>query len=245
MLLSRSCASWRSCGVDATGTPPARADAPGWPSWSLGNHDVARFATRLARSGDPREVRVLMAALLCLRGTIFLYQGEELGLPQAKVPFERLRDPFDIAAFGGEAGRDGARTPMPWTAEAPNAGFSSAPDTWLPVDPAHPPLSVAMQERDPDSMLNFTRRLIALRRASPALARGEAKVLVASDSVLAIERTLGDERLVCVFELAGREGVFQAGTGEILAAFAGAETLADGVLSVPAFGGAILRERGH
>jgi alpha-glucosidase len=235
--------------LNARSAPPALfagaleawADAPGWPSWSLGNHDVARFATRLAHSGDPRQVRVLMAALLCLRGTIFLYQGEELGLPQARVPFERLKDPFDIAAFGGEAGRDGARTPMPWTAAPHNAGFSTALETWLPVAAAHVPLGVAEQEGDPDSMLNFTRRLIALRRASAALTRGEARILAAGAGVLAFERTLGRERVLCVFELAGCGEVFVTqGDRRLLTALTGAETLEEGSLSLPRFGGALL-----
>ena len=71
---------------------------PGWPAWSLGNHDVPRFPTRLTAAGDPRQGRSLLALLLCLRGGPYLYQGDELGLPQAHVPFERLQDPFAIPA---------------------------------------------------------------------------------------------------------------------------------------------------
>jgi alpha-glucosidase len=186
------------------------AGADGWPSWSLGNHDVPRFPTRLAHSGDPRQVRIILAALMCLRGTIFLYQGEELGLPQANVPFDRLRDPFAIAAYAGGAGRDGARTPMPWTREGPAAGFSDSGDTWLPVDPAHRVLAVDVQELDGASMLHFTRELMGLRNASPALRLGEAVVLDAPAGVLAFERRLADETLLCVFELAGREAAYDA-----------------------------------
>ena len=86
----------------------AWSEADGWPAWSLGNHDVTRFPTRLGLQDDPARVKALIAILLCLRGTIFLYQGEELGLPDAHVPFERLRDPFAIASYAGESGRDGA-----------------------------------------------------------------------------------------------------------------------------------------
>ena len=74
----------------------------GWPAWSLGNHDVARYATRVA-GDDPAHMRALMVALVCLKGTVFLYQGEELGLPQAEVPFERLKDPFAIQNYTGSA----------------------------------------------------------------------------------------------------------------------------------------------
>jgi alpha-glucosidase len=215
-------------------------DAAGWPSWSLGNHDVDRFASRLAHSGDPAQVRILLAVLMCLRGTIFLYQGEELGLPQARVPFDRLRDPFAIAAYTGKSGRDGARTPMPWTADGPNAGFSTAAQTWLPVDEAHQPLSVASQEGDPDSMLNFTRRLIALRRTHAALRQGVANVLPAPSGVLAFERLAAGERLLCLFELSGEAAQMPVAHGADLLERFGAATLAEGVARLPPFGGAVL-----
>ena len=197
--------------LTATEAPPALFaealnawnGASGWPAWSLGNHDIERFATRLA-GDNPARVRILMAVLICLRGTIFLYQGEELGLPQAKVPFDRLRDPFAIAAYTGGSGRDGARTPMPWTAANASAGFSTSPETWLPVDDAHRPLAVDRQDGDSTSMLNFTRALIALRRASTALREGSATVIDGLGGVLAFERETPDERLLCVFELAGK-----------------------------------------
>ena len=214
--------------------------ARGWPSWSLGNHDVERVATRLATSGDPRQADILLAVLFCLRGTIFLYQGEELGLPQANVPFERLRDPFAIAAYTGGSGRDGARTPMPWTSDGASAGFSAGDDTWLPVDEAHRPLAVSNQEADPDSTLHFTRRLAALRRASPVLRLGEAVVLDSSPGVLAFERRLGAERLLCLFDLAGAGAIVPV-EAEVLAAFNGAGLAASGSIALPAWGGAVLR----
>jgi alpha-glucosidase len=218
----------------------AWADAAGWPAWSLGNHDVDRYATRLAEN-NPAHTRILMAVLICLRGTIFLYQGEELGLPQANVPFDRLRDPFAIAAYTGGSGRDGARTPMPWTAANASAGFSTSPDTWLPVDDAHRPLAVDRQEGDPLSMLAFTRRLIALRRGSVALREGTATVVDAPDGVLAFEREAEGERVLCVFELAGQEAglAVPAGAG-VLATFGEAKVTIDR-LELGAFGGAVLR----
>ena len=212
-------------------------EVAGWPSWSLGNHDVPRFASRLAHD-DPALARTLMAALMAMRGAIFLYQGEELGLPQANVPFERLKDPFDIASWAGEAYRDGARTPMPWRAEAPMAGFTSAPDAWLPLDPAHSPLAVDAQEADPASMLAFTRRLIALRRASPALQLGEARLVAAPAGVLAFERQLGDERVLCAFELAGEPAQLEL-AGEAMLAWGAA--LGGGGLALEPYGGAFVR----
>ena len=209
--------------------------AAGWPSWSLGNHDVERFASRLA-GDDPAHVRILMAVLVCLRGTIFLYQGEELGLPQAKVPFDRLRDPFAIAAYTGGSGRDGARTPMPWTADGAGAGFSSAEETWLPIDDAHRPLAADRQEDDPASMLNFTRGLLRLRRGSAALRIGSVSMVEAPEGVLAFERTQGEERLLCLFELSGEARGVPVDPGAKVEALFGEATLRGAVLDLGAYG---------
>jgi alpha-glucosidase len=233
--------------LSATKAPPALFaealnawnDAAGWPAWSLGNHDIERFATRLG-GGDPAHVRILMAVLVCLRGTIFLYQGEELGLPQAHVPFDRLRDPFAIAAYTGGSGRDGARTPIPWTAANASAGFSTSPDTWLPVDDAQRPLAVDRQESDPGSMLNFTRKLIALRRGSAALREGAATVVGAPEGVLAFEREAPGERLLCVFELSGQGRVVPVPAGSAVLAVFGEANVRENELVIGEFSGALV-----
>jgi alpha-glucosidase len=218
------------------------ARAPGWPSWSLGNHDVERFATRLAPSGDRRQVHILLAVLFCLRGTVFLYQGEELGLPQAHVPFQKLRDPFAIAAYTGGSGRDGARTPMPWTSDGPSAGFSATSETWLPVDPAHRPLAAGVQESDRGSTLHFTRRLTALRRSWRALREGDAEVRETPDGVLGFERRSGDERLLCLFDLGGGGAILPAEQEvELVAGFNGGTRRPEGSVELPAWGGLVLR----
>jgi alpha-glucosidase len=217
------------------------SQAEGWPSWSLGNHDVDRFASRLAARGGRPQAQILLAVLICMRGTIFLYQGEELGLPQAHVPFDRLQDPVAIAAYTGGAGRDGARTPMPWTAEGPSAGFSAAAETWLPLDPVHRPLAAAIQEGDPASMLALTRRLIALRAASAALRAGEALVRSAPPGVLAFERSARGERLLCLFELAGSPASMAIDPeAEVIMSLNGSVTVQAGEVALPPFGGAIL-----
>jgi alpha-glucosidase len=174
----------------------------GWPSWSLGNHDVPRFPTRLA-GDDPQRIRLLLAVLVLLRGTAFLYQGDELGLPQADVPRERLRDPDAIRNHLTGAGRDGARTPHPWSAQAPNAGFSDADNVWLPVDHRHAALAVDRQEADPASTLSFTRRLLAFRREHPAFRTGDLTFIEAPEDVLAFTRDGEGERLTCLFNLGG------------------------------------------
>lgn len=180
----------------------------GWPSWSLGNHDVTRFPSRLGVSADPDGVRAALACLFALRGTIFLYQGEELGLAQGEVPFERLRDPFAIAAYTGESFRDGARTPMPWCADLINAGFSNAEETWLPVDPKHKPFAVQTQTHDSQSHWAFTRALIAMRQSQPALRVGEADVRLADETGLMIARTEPESTVICIFNLSAQPRTF-------------------------------------
>lgn len=174
--------------------------ARGWPSWSLSNHDVVRFPTRLA-DNDAQRTKLMLALLLALRGTAFLYQGDELGLPHAEVPFERLRDPEAIAFWPHGIGRDGARTPMPWTKDAPMAGFTTAADAWLPLDPRHRALAVDAEENDTESVLAFTRAMIAVRKASAALREGEFVALDAPASILMFERQAPGERMLCVFNL--------------------------------------------
>lgn len=181
----------------------AWGDAPGegWPSWAFSNHDAPRAVSRWAGAHDQRQVaRLLMLLLLSLRGNAFIYQGEELGLPQADVPFEALKDPEAIENWPNTLGRDGARTPMPWSDALPNYGFSEG-GAWLPVDPAHGRLCVARQEEDAGSCLNVTRALLRLRRDTSALCIGALDFLHGSNAVLAFERRLQDDLIVCAFNL--------------------------------------------
>jgi len=179
-------------------------DTPGtgWPSWAFENHDAPRAISRWA---DPAHrdafARMKLMLLVSLRGNIFLYNGEELGLTQVDIPFEALRDPEAIANWPLTLSRDGARTPMPWRADAnDHAGFSSGAP-WLPIGADHLALAVDRQNQDPDSLLNLTRHLLAFRHASDALMRGDVRVIDASETVLAIERSTADEAMLCVFNM--------------------------------------------
>ena len=189
------------------------APGEGWPSWAFSNHDAPRVVSRWAAGRDPKAVAALsMLLLMALRGNAFLYQGEELGLPQARVPYERLRDPEAIANWPDTKGRDGARTPMPWRAEAPHAGFSTA-DPWMPIDAAHVPLAVDRQELDRDSLLHLTRRIVALRRREEALRVGAVHRLDVAEPLLAFERGEGGSRLLCVFNVGDAPAAFAPGPG--------------------------------
>ncbi|MGO4686909.1 alpha-amylase family glycosyl hydrolase [Brevundimonas sp. 2YAF1] len=176
------------------------APGEGWPSWTFSNHDAPRAVSRWAEGRDERALaEMLMLLLVSLRGNVFVYYGEELGLPQGQVPFERLVDPEAIANWPRTLGRDGARTPMPWKADAPFAGFSTV-EPWLPIDARHPALAVETQEANAKSMLHATRRLLALRRAHPALRLGDM-TMQATEPLLVFSRDGGDERLLAVFNL--------------------------------------------
>ncbi len=178
-------------------------DGEGWPSWAFSNHDAPRAVTRWTLDGDmARAARLNLLLLLSLRGNPIIYQGEELGLPQGEVAFEDLLDPEAIANWPHTLGRDGARTPMPWAADAPQAGFSSANRTWLKVDPVHTGFAVDRQASDPASTLGYTRQLLALRRTHAALVHGEIELLEGPDDILAFLRH--DDQagsVLCVFNL--------------------------------------------
>ncbi|WP_338468353.1 alpha glucosidase [Novosphingobium sp. ZN18A2] len=173
----------------------------GWPSWAFENHDAPRALSRWIDAAD-RDAFARMKALLlgALRGNVILYQGEELGLTQVDIPFDRLQDPEAIANWPLTLSRDGARTPMPWQADAVQAGFTAG-EPWLPLGDENIARAVDRQEADPDSLLAWTRKVLALRRAHPALRIGSAKVLEASGNVLAIEREADGDRILCVFNI--------------------------------------------
>lgn len=171
-----------------------------WPSWTFSNHDRRRVLTRWRTTQDQKYFAILInSLLLCLRGTIFLYQGEELGLPHADIPFERLVDPEAIENWPDTLGRDGCRTPMPWQGREHSGGWSS--DTWLPFDDNHYSLNVAKQEADATSTLWVVRNLLAFRKSHPALVHGAIIFFDTPDHILAFTRELGDEILLCVFNL--------------------------------------------
>ena len=205
------------------------AEGEGWPSWTFSNHDAPRAVSRWAFGRDQKQLaEMLLLLLVSLRGNAIVYQGEELGLPQGEVPFERLQDPEAIANWPETLGRDGARTPMPWTVGA-QAGFSTV-EPWLPVDPRHPAMSVEAQQADPKSTLNQARRLLSLRRDHPALRIGEMEILDGRGELLAFRRIGGGERLLAVFNLGHSPEAWTAPAGARLIEAVNMDDVQDGVL---------------
>jgi alpha-glucosidase len=173
----------------------------GWPSWAFSNHDAPRWISRWAPA-DAREAyaRMVMLLFVSLRGNVILWQGEELGLTQVDIPFEKLQDPEAIANWPLTLSRDGTRTPMPWVASAEHCGFSAA-EPWLPLGPDHKTMAVDLAEADPASMLAMTRELVAFRNANEAMLVGDLSIIEAQGNLLVFERRSGSQHLICAFNM--------------------------------------------
>ncbi|MBH0017367.1 MULTISPECIES: alpha-glucosidase family protein [Pseudoalteromonas] len=179
----------------------------GWPCWAFSNHDVERVASRWSENGEinPQQCKMLTALLASLRGSVCMYQGEELGLGEASVAFEDLQDPYGITFWPNFKGRDGCRTPMPWEqADSPHAGFSDV-KPWLPVDDAHKQQSVAVQTNDSNSILNAYREFMAWRKSQTVLLEGDIEFIETPEPVLAFYRTLGPQKMLCIFNLSSQQ----------------------------------------
>ncbi len=184
----------------------------GWACWAFSNHDVVRHATRWGAGEADRTayLKVLSALLMSLRGSVCLYEGEELGLTEAELAFADLQDPYGIRFWPEFKGRDGCRTPMVWEAKAKNGGFSAA-KPWLPVPAEHLPLAADAQAGDENSLLEHYRRFLAFRRAHPALAKGDIAFLDTQGDAVAFTRRLGNEEIVCAFNLGAHPAAIDLG----------------------------------
>lgn len=189
-----------------------KAGPDGWPCWSFSNHDVPRHVTRWAKhsrsAGD--LARQAAALVLSLKGSVCLYQGEELGLPETDLLFEELTDPRGIRFWPEDKGRDGCRTPMPWDeGEAPNGFTTGKP--WLPVKPAQSVLNVASQNADANSTLAFYRTILAWRKSQPMLQTGDITFYKTAEPILAFRRGEGEDAMLCIFNLSADDHTITLG----------------------------------
>ena len=215
--------------------------AGGWASWSVGNHDVTRVMTRWGGPNpSPAFAKIVLAMQLALKGTPCLYQGDELGLTEADLRYEALRDPVGVTFWPEFKGRDGCRTPMPWRAGQPHAGFSSG-TPWLPVPAEHAACAVDAALADADSVLHFARSILAWRKTVPQLLRGEIAFFDAPEPVLAFRRDLaGAPSVLAAFNLGGQPVAFvwpQAADCAPLDGHGLAGSLAGACVTLPGFGG--------
>jgi len=211
----------------------------GWPSWAFENHDAPRCLSRWAPADQrPAFARMAMMLLSAMRGNVFLYQGQELGLLQDDIPFHLLKDPEAIANWPLTLSRDGVRTPMPWQAHAPHGGFTSG-EPWLPLSPANIARAVDVQDSDPAALLAHTRAMLALRRTQPALRIGAIEAISAHGDVLQFARRLGRQVIHCAFNIGPTAHVLHGPTGEVIAAVNGADAR-----HLPPWGAVLIREGG-
>ena len=170
----------------------------GWACWAFSNHDVVRHATRWGL--DDTASRLFAGLLMSLRGSVCIYQGEELGLTEAYVAYEDLQDPYGIRFWPKFKGRDGCRTPIPWSPDNRHGGFSEG-RPWLPMAVEHLHRAVAAQAGQAGSMLDFYRRIIGFRQARPALVKGALSDIRVSGTVLSFQRAHAGQVMFCAFNL--------------------------------------------
>ena len=179
--------------------------------WMVGNHDYGRMRSRWTGKDADGELypddfyHVFVGLLISLPGALCLYQGDELALPEARIPedipVEKIKDPFGKALYPEVKGRDGSRTPMPWQKSAKNAGFTQAEEPWLPIPENHLDRAVDVQSENPDSLLNTWRRLLHWQKQQPALERGKYEILDTDEPILGFIRESEEQRLLCLFNL--------------------------------------------
>ncbi|MEH7826973.1 alpha-glucosidase [Gemmobacter denitrificans] len=189
----------------------AAAAPDAWPCWSYSNHDTVRHITRWNLSADAAKAYTVLLA--CLRGSICLYQGEELGLPEAEIAFEDLQDPYGIEFWPEFKGRDGARTPMVWQSDNRMGGFTQAEKAWLPVSPSHLPLAAGAQGGE-GSMLDHYRRVLAFRRTHASLRDGAQVHLQAVGEAVSFLRQDGAETLFCAINLGAGDATLALPEGD-------------------------------
>ncbi len=210
----------------------------GWPSWAFENHDAPRALSRWV-DDNHRDAfaRMKMLLLMCLRGNVILYQGEELGLTQVDIPFEMLQDPEAIANWPLTLSRDGARTPMPWAHDSQSLGFTLG-NPWLPQGPDHGALAVDQQDGNAHSLLNLTREFISLRKSYESLRIGRMIQSKIDGDMLYLIRQHNNETIHSVFNM-GQSSIAcpDVGGGEILKSVNGADKT-----TLPPFGALVVME---
>ena len=180
----------------------------GWPCWAVSNHDVIRVVSRWGSGELENEfAKMILAMAASLRGTLCVYQGEELGFTQAELEQHQLQDPFGIEFWPEFKGRDGCRTPMAWN-NLNSLGDFSCTDSWLPLSQAHLENNVEAQDKNPRSVLNFYRNFLSWRKTEATLSIGSIAFIDAPEQLLVFERELDGTQIVAVFNLANHNVVW-------------------------------------
>jgi alpha-glucosidase len=173
-----------------------------WPTTVMSNHDLPRAASRYSKGEGDAHTRIAMALLLTLRGTPFMYYGEEIGMRDIALRRGEITDPPGRKYWPIYQGRDGCRSPMQWD-DGKNAGFSAA-RPWLPVHPDYLQRNVAAQAADQDSLFQFTKKLLSLRKTYPALQRGDYNPLESPPGTLAYLRRMPEQSILVAVNFKSR-----------------------------------------
>lgn len=209
----------------------------GWSCWSFSNHDVVRHASRWADQVHDRDAFLKMTTtlLLSLRGSVCLYQGEELGLTEAVLDLKDLQDPYGIQFWPTFKGRDGCRTPMVWSETQVNGGFSGA-KPWLPVPPEHLHLAVSAQE-GPDTLLSHYRNALAFRARHPVFAKGGITFREGTEEVLVFERSMAGHAILVAVNMSDGPVTLKLDVRDYatMADSGAAGTVEDGIVTLPAY----------
>jgi alpha-glucosidase len=213
-----------------------------WPNYVLNNHDTRRSASRYAIGDDDTRLKLLAAMHLTLRGTPFLYYGEEIGMRELKLKRSEVQDPVGKYYWPFNKGRDGCRTPMQWDASL-NTGFSSG-KPWMRVNADYPIRNVAAEEADTTSLLNCYKELIRLRKENPALNAGQIELKsLQNQFMLVFTRTSEKQKALIVLNFSILPQTYKPqGNWNLL--YCGNDLkstqMLDGILHMPPFGFAIL-----
>ncbi|MBX2835892.1 MAG: alpha-glucosidase family protein [Gammaproteobacteria bacterium] len=213
----------------------------GWSCWAFSNHDVARHASRWAATVEERNryLKMLATLIMSLRGSICLYQGEELGLTEGTISFEDLQDPYGIEFWPDFKGRDGCRTPMVWNSKDSMGGFTTG-TPWLPVQKDHLHRAVDTQEHSADSLLEHYRAFLNFRKKHDALIKGNIQFQSAPEGVLMFERSYNGQTLLVTINMNGHSVEFDLPKKiSLLENHTYGATLSGSTLSFDAFGALI------
>ncbi|MBK67740.1 MAG: alpha-glucosidase [Rickettsiales bacterium] len=221
----------------------------GWPSWSFSNHDTERVLTRWSQvlkvddeALKNRLAKLNNALLMSLSGTVYLYQGQELGLENVDIPFDKIRDPYGKFQYPENKGRDGCRTPILWNDNANEGfGFTKSSEAWLPFGNEAQKKSVLVQDQDDESILAFTKKMIQLRKATKSLSQNaDLKFIHADDQILIFERNTDSEKALCFFNISKEKGKFEADAQSFEPLISQGLELKNGAFEYVAFGFGIL-----
>jgi len=197
------------------------------PTWALNNHDSPRLVSRLGSASKARALALIAAAL---PGSLYIYQGEELGLPDGVMPLSARKDPIAIRSQGLDLGRDGCRVPLPWSTREKNFGFSTG-TPWLPQMGSYVEYAIESEVHDSNSSLNFYKKTLRLRKIHPALGgEGSVTLLESQPGVLAFTR---DPGLVVVVNTTENKIVMKTQASSILHVSNAGVSIAAEVLELP------------